>query len=364
MVFDEDLNPVEPGSGVIGKIARSGDIPMGYYNDPKKTAEVFITVRGTRYVMPGDFATVEADGSITLLGRGSIVINSGGDSRGPSLRFTGRRRTHASFHSQRRPSTSLNASGWPHAVVAMGITVLVIFLLDPTIPRRQLHGGWFAVLAGCLASVPVWLPLLAFSAMGTRVSYFSDLEDLFAPPLQSLLNPGFPSQVFMLSGLNGWERSSIPILFAGIPVLIVPALVRMDWWRSHLRELACWLCVAAIFLVLTMGPSQMGPLRWSFRFLPYFHLALCVLTAMLVSHAQFDRSRAAIWRTLAVCAAGFFIAWQATTSELETHVLSLVLLVVCTLTVWRLLAHPRAATIALIAMTLHHLGVRVGLFPT
>jgi 3-oxocholest-4-en-26-oate---CoA ligase len=79
VVFDENLEPVEPGSGVIGKIARSGDIPVGYYNDPKKTAEVFIEVRGTRYVMPGDYATVEEDGSITLLGRGSIVINSGGE---------------------------------------------------------------------------------------------------------------------------------------------------------------------------------------------------------------------------------------------------------------------------------------------
>jgi acyl-CoA synthetase (AMP-forming)/AMP-acid ligase II len=79
VVFDENLNPVEPGSGVIGKIGRSGDIPLGYYNDPKKTAEVFIEVRGTRFVMPGDYATVEADGSITLLGRGSIVINSGGE---------------------------------------------------------------------------------------------------------------------------------------------------------------------------------------------------------------------------------------------------------------------------------------------
>jgi acyl-CoA synthetase (AMP-forming)/AMP-acid ligase II len=79
VVFDEDLNPVLPGSGVIGKIARSGDIPVGYYNDPVKTAEVFITVEGTRYVMPGDFATIEADGSITLLGRGSVSINSGGE---------------------------------------------------------------------------------------------------------------------------------------------------------------------------------------------------------------------------------------------------------------------------------------------
>jgi len=79
VVFDEAFNPVEPGSGVIGKIARSGNIPLGYFNDPKKTAEVFLKIRGTRYVMPGDYATVEADGSITLLGRGSIVINSGGE---------------------------------------------------------------------------------------------------------------------------------------------------------------------------------------------------------------------------------------------------------------------------------------------
>jgi len=79
VVFDDGLELVKPGSGVIGKIARSGNIPVGYYNDPKKTAETFIKVRGKRFVMPGDFATVEADGSVTLLGRGSICINSGGE---------------------------------------------------------------------------------------------------------------------------------------------------------------------------------------------------------------------------------------------------------------------------------------------
>jgi len=78
-VFDEDLKPVVPGSGTIGKIARTGDIPVGYYNDPAKTAEVFIHVDGVRYVIPGDFATIEEDGSITLLGRGSVSINSGGE---------------------------------------------------------------------------------------------------------------------------------------------------------------------------------------------------------------------------------------------------------------------------------------------
>ncbi len=79
VVFDEDLEPVVPGSGTVGKIARAGDIPIGYYNDPVKTAEVFVTLNGKRYVMPGDFATVEGDGTITLLGRGSVSINSGGE---------------------------------------------------------------------------------------------------------------------------------------------------------------------------------------------------------------------------------------------------------------------------------------------
>ena len=59
--------------------ARCGDIPVGYYNDPVKTAETFVDVDGTRYVIPGDMAMVEADGSMTLLGRGSQSINSGGE---------------------------------------------------------------------------------------------------------------------------------------------------------------------------------------------------------------------------------------------------------------------------------------------
>jgi len=78
-VLDENLDPVEPGSGVIGKLARSGNIPLGYYADPVKTAETFVEKNGVRYSMPGDFARLEADGTITMLGRGSVSINSGGE---------------------------------------------------------------------------------------------------------------------------------------------------------------------------------------------------------------------------------------------------------------------------------------------
>ncbi len=80
VVLDDELKPIEPGSGKVGKIARSGHIPLEYYKDPAKTAEVFFTAPdGVRYSMPGDFAKVEEDGSITLLGRGSVSINSGGE---------------------------------------------------------------------------------------------------------------------------------------------------------------------------------------------------------------------------------------------------------------------------------------------
>jgi len=80
VVLDDELRPVEAGSGVIGKVARGGNIPLGYYKDEAKTAETWITAAdGRRYAMPGDFATVEADGTITLLGRGSVCINTGGE---------------------------------------------------------------------------------------------------------------------------------------------------------------------------------------------------------------------------------------------------------------------------------------------
>ena len=79
-VLDENLRPIQPGSGDIGLIARRGDIPLGYYKDPEKTASTFRSdPQGVRWVLPGDWARVEDDGTISLLGRGSQCINSGGE---------------------------------------------------------------------------------------------------------------------------------------------------------------------------------------------------------------------------------------------------------------------------------------------
>jgi acyl-coenzyme A synthetase/AMP-(fatty) acid ligase len=78
-VLGDDLEPVPPGSGRVGRLAYAGGMPLGYYKDPGKTAETFLEIRGTRYVMPGDYVTVDAGGGIDFLGRGSGVINTGGE---------------------------------------------------------------------------------------------------------------------------------------------------------------------------------------------------------------------------------------------------------------------------------------------
>jgi 3-oxocholest-4-en-26-oate---CoA ligase len=79
VVVTDDGHVARPGDGLIGMLGVGGAIPLGYYKDDDKTAATFRIVDGKRYSIPGDYATVEADGTIRLLGRGSACINSGGE---------------------------------------------------------------------------------------------------------------------------------------------------------------------------------------------------------------------------------------------------------------------------------------------
>jgi acyl-CoA synthetase (AMP-forming)/AMP-acid ligase II len=80
VVLDEETRlPVVPGSGTVGRVARTGRLPLAYYKDPEKSAATFVEWDGRRWALTGDMATVAVDGMITLLGRGSICINTGGE---------------------------------------------------------------------------------------------------------------------------------------------------------------------------------------------------------------------------------------------------------------------------------------------
>jgi len=84
VLFDADRREVPLVPGAVGILAFGGSLPKGYYKDESKTAETFPVIEGRRYVMPGDFARVLDDGSIELLGRGSSVVNTGGEKIYPS----------------------------------------------------------------------------------------------------------------------------------------------------------------------------------------------------------------------------------------------------------------------------------------
>jgi acyl-CoA synthetase (AMP-forming)/AMP-acid ligase II len=77
IVLDDAGRPAGPGQ--VGRIARGGHVPLGYYKDPVKTAAMFAEVDGKRYAVPGDYARVEEDGRLTLLGRGNTCVNTGGE---------------------------------------------------------------------------------------------------------------------------------------------------------------------------------------------------------------------------------------------------------------------------------------------
>jgi acyl-CoA synthetase (AMP-forming)/AMP-acid ligase II len=79
IVIDDDLRPVPRGSGVVGRLATRGRVPLGYYKDPDRSARTFVEIDGVRWSLPGDMATIDADGTVHLLGRGSLCINTGGE---------------------------------------------------------------------------------------------------------------------------------------------------------------------------------------------------------------------------------------------------------------------------------------------
>jgi acyl-CoA synthetase (AMP-forming)/AMP-acid ligase II len=80
MVVDETtLRPIAPGTGIVGRLATRGRVPLGYYKDPERSARTFVEIDGERWSLPGDMATIDADGTVHLLGRGALCINTGGE---------------------------------------------------------------------------------------------------------------------------------------------------------------------------------------------------------------------------------------------------------------------------------------------
>ncbi|HEX7168917.1 MAG TPA: acyl-CoA synthetase, partial [Acidimicrobiales bacterium] len=116
IVLSEDGTRIEPGSGEVGMVAVKGRTPIGYYKDPEKTARTFKVIDGERYSVPGDYATVEADGTLKLLGRGSVCINTGGEKVFPE-EVEEVLKTHASIRDA--VAVGVPDEKWGEAIVAV-----------------------------------------------------------------------------------------------------------------------------------------------------------------------------------------------------------------------------------------------------
>jgi acyl-CoA synthetase (AMP-forming)/AMP-acid ligase II len=98
-VVDLDGDEVVPGSGVVGQVLAGGHLPVGYYNDPERTAATFVTRPDGRWLITGDMATIGADGAIELLGRARAPST-------PAARRSSPRRSRASSRRTRRCTTA------------------------------------------------------------------------------------------------------------------------------------------------------------------------------------------------------------------------------------------------------------------
>jgi fatty-acyl-CoA synthase len=173
-VFTEDLREVVPGSGEIGRVAVGGHQPIGYYKDPDKTAATFLTVDGARYSIPGDFATVEADGSITLLGRGSVCINTGGEKVFPE-EVEEALKTHASVQ-------DAVAVGVPDEKFGEAITAVVELVPDADLDEAALIGH----VKGRLASFKAPKRVLPVETIGRAPNGKVDYKRLKAYAVDTL----------------------------------------------------------------------------------------------------------------------------------------------------------------------------------
>jgi acyl-CoA synthetase (AMP-forming)/AMP-acid ligase II len=141
IVIDESNRPVAPGE--TGRIARGGHVPLGYYKDPEKSASIFVEVDGARYVVPGDYGRLEEDGTLTLLGRGNMCVNTGGEKVFPE-EVEAALKSHPDVFDALvlGVPTTCSASGWrPSCSRAPGRTVDFAALDPMCAADRRLQGA-------------------------------------------------------------------------------------------------------------------------------------------------------------------------------------------------------------------------------
>lgn len=202
--------------------------------------------------------------------------------------------------------TALTATaGWPHTLLVLGVFVAIVCAV------RMVQGAWremlgpaSAALFGCLTGAMAIVPTLSLSQVASRdLGTFNN--GFLVPELADVLSVSHPFHLGWMSFFPGYALVGSPIFY--VAWFILPTLVLLDWGKVRwgARDLVVLLTFACLLLVATQGPEHLGPLRWPFRYLVYFHIALVSALLLMLTQAGFVFSRRRVLIAAgAVCLSG------------------------------------------------------------
>ncbi len=219
-------------------------------------------------------------------------------------------------------------SGYPQGMVALAVLGAVLFFVQAGVSRRWrdacVDAG--AMISGALMAAPAFLPLAAALSQSARTSAVAS-RNILVPELGDLLNLSMPSFVTLLT--FGYPMvphiSTVPEHY--VAWFALPLLWLFPPTAAQLRRPDILVCLGAalVFLLASLGPDQLGPLRWPIRFVQFFQvLVLVVLVALLSQAAPWRASRGREVGAVAVLLLGFVLAWQQAPGQVSLHWLFLV----------------------------------------
>ena len=214
--------------------------------------------------------------------------------------------------------------GWPHGSIALGLTIGVLLLINLRRNDRrgslQMVGGFAAAI---LMSLPALVPLVAHVLDGTRSTMPTWNSPNGTSTLDGLLAISWPSFLTSTS-LFVQGPLSFPIGYGGwfiVPILIIHRRKLATWFADIRRPspMALVLVLALAFGLLSLGPTQMGPLRWPVRFIFYYQLGLLLVAGWLIDHCPARTDLHAGKVLTAIWIAAVFLSWQQSPGDLVFH---------------------------------------------
>jgi hypothetical protein len=261
--------------------------------------------------------------------------------------------------------------GYVHSAIGMGLVSLCVLVGEGLRSRSWVPAAKVAAvaIAAALCGVVTFLPGYLTSSVTWRVVGAAEVvnDNLFTAPWSESLNAAIPTALPAIQGFSGSQVQHAPVSY--IAWFILPVLAFVDWGRARslLRELAGPLLLLGVMLVVTAGPSHLGPIRWPARMLPFLAATVLVLTGVLVSRAVSLSG----WRRKAVIATVLAFISVLRSASAFPHGIGgyvfwgLILLLVSALVIaaGRRFGVPTAAGAVLVSI-LAVLWVQVGQYPT